>query len=447
MTLSSHELDLVQQMHSRLNQLSGWHLRMERYYEGSTRLQQLGVAIPPELARIKTVTDWPSIAVDALEERLDWLGWAGGDDLGLGEVFSASQLAAESGMVHLDSLIFGTGFIGVEKLDGHLRVVAQSPKNTTCLMDETRRSVLAALIVDREFDGGRSCEATLVTDHWLVSLLRDGTTWRELDRTPHQAGRVPLIPFRNRRRASRRDGRSEITSAMRFYTDEAARTLLGMGINREFYSYPQRWAMGVDPSDFQNEDGSMRPGWEIAVGAVWAMQNNEDGQAPEVGAFPANSPLPYTEQLRTLAQMMAGASAVPERFFGFVTAQPPSADALAAEESRLVKRAERRQAQFGAAWTEVGLLAAQMLGQRITPEQFRAKVAPRWRDASTPTKAATADAVVKLIGAGVLPADSRAVLEMLDFDDQTIAQIITHRQIAAPDPFAALAGAIDRQTV
>lgn len=107
-----------------------------------------------------------------------------------------------------------------------------------------------------------------------------------------------------------------------------------------------------------------------------------------------------------LAQIMVGASAVPERYLGFVTTQPPSAETLATEESRLVKRAERRPAQFGAAWVEVGLLAANMHGANITQEEFRVEAALRWHDAATPrtpTKAATAEAVTKLVGAGILP--------------------------------------------
>ena len=267
MSLSLEEQGMIKRMHGLLNQLSGWHLKMERYYEGSGRLQQLGVAIPPELARIRTVTDWPSIAVDALEERLDWLGWSGGDDLGLGEVYTESQLASEAGMAHLDALIFGTGFVAVTRdADGPPMVVAQSPKNTTCLVADDGRTVQAGLIEQCRADGG--FDAELFTPQFVVSAVSsDGASWRETDRFHHGLGKVPLVPIRNRRRASRRDGRSEITSAMRFYTDEAARTLLGMGVNREFYSYPQRWAMGADPSEFQNDDGTMRPGWETVIGS------------------------------------------------------------------------------------------------------------------------------------------------------------------------------------
>ena len=69
------EFALIEGMYDRIKRLSSWHCRIEGYYEGSTRVRDLGVAIPPELQRVQTVVSWPGIAVDALEERLDWLGW------------------------------------------------------------------------------------------------------------------------------------------------------------------------------------------------------------------------------------------------------------------------------------------------------------------------------------------------------------------------------------
>jgi hypothetical protein len=41
-------------------------------------------------------------------------------------------------------------------------------------------------------------------------------------------------------------GRSEITKPIRYYTDAAARTLLGLEVNREFYNAPQRIGLNVD---------------------------------------------------------------------------------------------------------------------------------------------------------------------------------------------------------
>jgi hypothetical protein len=54
----------------------------------------------------------------------------------------------------------------------------------------------------------------------------------------------------------------------------------------------------------------------------------------------------------------------------------------------------------------------------------------KWRDPSTPTKAAAADAVMKLVSAGVLPADSAVTLEQLGFDQTTIDRITADRRRA-----------------
>jgi hypothetical protein len=70
----------------------------------------------------------------------------------------------------------------------------------------------------------------------------------------------------------------------------------------------------------------------------------------------------------------------------------------------LVKRAERRQASFGRAWLEVGRLSL-LVRDGAVPDEF-ADLSARWRDPSTPTRAAAADEATKLIASGVLPPDS-----------------------------------------
>lgn len=452
--LDDHELALARRMFRQLDSLSGFHSKMLGYYEGSRRLQRMGPVIPKALRNLEVVAGWPGIAVDALEERLDWLGWAGGGEFGLDEVFRASRLGSESASAHLDALVHGTSFLVIAKDGGRVSVIPQSPLNTTGILSRDGFALDAALI--RQSTEGRP-------DAWEVELFlpgrvltvevsgnlhaNGGDSWKVLgEARTGLPDVVPVVPVQNQRRTSRPWGRSEISVPMRFYTDEAARALLGMSVNRDFYSFPQRYVKGVDQSDFSNPDGSAKPGWEIAAGAFLAMGKDDDGDLPDMGEFRPNSPAPFTEQIRVLAQLMAGAAAVPERYFGFVTSNPPSAEALLGETDRLVKRAERRQGQFGAAWALAGWLAARMLGHDVTEPEFHSRVRPRWRDAATPTRAATADAVTKLTTAGVLPPDSDEVLRMIDFDEATIASIQEHRRNAAPDPLAALAGAVGRQT-
>ena len=84
-------------------------------------------------------------------------------------------------------------------------------------------------------------------------------------------------------------------------------------------------------------------------------------------------------------------------------------------ENRLVKRAERRQAMFGKAWTEVARLILMVRDGRpfaaLTDEELA--IRPLWRDAATPTRAAAADEVVKMISAGVYTAQGDYALKRL----------------------------------
>lgn len=445
--LSDDELRLVGRMRDQLDRADRANRLVEAYYEGSHRAKLLGISIPPTFARVRTVIGWPGIAVDSVEERLDWLGWSGGADMGLDGVFADNGLGVESGVAHLDALIFGVGFVTVSAgLEGEPEVLVamQSPKAATGIFDQRARRLSAGMVRIAAGDGGGAGEQieVLLPDQ-IIRVVRAGQAWRVQDRQEHGAGQVPMVAMPNRRRTSRHSGRSEITRAVRSITDNAVRTLLGMEINREFYSSPQRWAMGADPSEFTREDGTLRTGWEVLLGSVWAIGRDEDGNSPTVGQFAPASPAPYVDQVRALSQLMAAEAACPEHYFGFVTENPSSADAIRAGEARLVKHAERRQGQFGQAWMQVGRLAARILGE--DRPDFNRVVSCRWRDAATPTRAAAADATVKLVGAGIMPAAADVTLEMAGLGADEIQRVQAERATAAPSGIDALAASLARQ--
>jgi hypothetical protein len=213
-----------------------------------------------------------------------------------------------------------------------------------------------------------------------------------------------MVP--NRVRGSRETGRSEITKAVRYYADAAARTLLGLEVNREFYNAPQRIGLNVSDDMFVDADGNPVSSWTSIMGRTWNIPPGEEGAAaPDVKQFPPSSPAPYIDQVKGYATLLAAEAGIPPTYLGFQTDNPASADAIRAGEARLVKRAERRQASFGRAWHEVGRVAL-LIRDGEVPNDYDTRVSERWRDAATPTRAASADEAAKLIGAGVLPADS-----------------------------------------
>lgn len=405
----------------------------EDYYEGTFTTRQFGFSIPPTMQGLDVVTGWGGTAVDVLEERLDWLGWrTDGEDFGLGQVYRDNQLDTESGMAHLDALIYGISFVTVgsgEDDEPSPLVTPHSPTSMTIEWDARKRRAARALAIVSE-DGQIVRWTIYMPDETVIVERSAGGVPVVVDRDVHRLGRVPVVPVRNRVRGSRTTGRSEITEAVRYYTDAAVRTLLGMEVHREFYQAPQRWAMDVDPEKFVDAAGNKLSPWQSIMGRVWMVPPNEEGQpSPTVGQFTPSSPAPYLDQVRGLAQMLAAEAGFPASYLGFQTDNPASADAIRAGEARLVKRAERRQSSFGQAWLEVARLAL-LVRDGAIPDEF-SRLSVRWRDAATPTRAAAADEATKLVASGILAADSTVTYDRVGLSPAEQLSVAADKRRAA----------------
>lgn len=406
---SDDEARAIETMVNRLRLFNVANAEAEARYEGSWQAKQFGISIPPNMRGLHTPAGWDGTVVDVLEERLDWQGWTSdGDDFGLADVFASNGLDVDGGMAHLDALIFGLSFVTVGSgFDGEPNplVTPHSPTTMTATWDRRTRRLSSALATVSE--DGQVVEATLYTLNSTATFARDAGRWHAVDRDQHNLGRLPVVAVPNRVRGSRDLGRSEITKPIRYYSDAAARTLLGLEVNREFYNAPQRIGLNVSDDMFEDEAGNAVSPWTSIMGRVWNIPANDDpdGPAPDVKQFNPASPAPYLDQVQGYAKRVASEAGIPTTYFGIETANPASADAIRAAESRLVKRAERRQASFGRSWLEVGRIALLVRDGRL-PDSYDVSVSTKWRDAATPTRAASADEAVKLVGSGVLPPDS-----------------------------------------
>lgn len=424
MSLSIEESNLIDALADKLVDHQFQNSIRECYYEGKQRLKDLRISVPPSLRLLNSVVGWCGTAVDVLEERLDFEGWIGGANLGLDAVYRANELDLESSQGHKDALIYGSGFVFVGKgMEGEPDplITIESPKRATAIYDMRTRRPLAALLATFD-DKGKINGGSLYLKDVTVTFgyTRDG--WMEIARDDHMLGRVPCAPLINNPRSGDPWGRSEITRAVMSVTDSAMRTLVGAEVAREFYSAPQRYILGASEDAFVDADGNPTEGWSVIQGRVLGIgYNDDDGVMPQVGQFSANSPEPYFNQLRAYAQILAAETSIPTSYLGLQTDNPASADAIRALENRLVKKAERRQKQFGRTWSEVAKLSL-LIRDGVIPEEVN-DVRPIWRDASTPTVAASTDAAVKLIAAGVLLPDSEVTYNRLNFSDAEKAQL------------------------
>jgi hypothetical protein len=372
--------------------------RFDGYYEGRQRLEHIGLAVPPELRRFETVVNWPRVTVDALEERLDvkslMLPGADTADAGLQEGWDANNLDSESSLVHLDTMVYGRGFVSVgtnEADTEHPLISVESPRQVTCTVDPRTKRLTSALKVYGPDEQGNPQYATLYLPDRTVWLARgsDGR-WSDYDRDQHNLGRVPVVMFLNRRRTGLWTGASEMADVIPL-TDAAARALTNLQIAGETHSVPQKWVLGMTKGDFVDADGNPIPAWQSYFSAIWANQKD----TAKVGQFQASDLSNFHSTVNHYAGLVAGLTGLPLRYLGQNSANPPSADGIRADEARLVKRAERKQRAFGDQWGWVFALYLRFRdGENVDGNRIKVE----WYDAATPTYAQKVDGIQKLTG-------------------------------------------------
>ncbi|MGQ4343594.1 phage portal protein [Streptomyces sp. SAS_275] len=438
LTLSDDELALINMLRADMLR-DRWELKLrDAYFNGEQLVRDLGISIPPQLRGLHTVIGWPRVGVESLEERLDLeaFRWAdGANSSELTEIAEANDLFDESSLAHLDALVYGREYLAVGAgdcgEDCPPLISAESPLDMTLMWDARLRMGTAAL---------RECSADTFVEsgpeeRMLVLYLPDQTVmavpspsggWEVVDRDMHGLGVVPVVRLANRQRTADRVGKSEITPEVMSITDAACRRLMGMEVAAEFYGAPQRYILGASESAFQDAEGNAKSAWETYIGRVLALERDEDGNIPDVGQFAAHDPSGMTKFIDLYARIMASQMSVAPHVLGYSSDNPASADAIRFADNRQVKKAERRIRRFGAGWQQAMRLAL-WVRDGEPPDSTR-RIETVWRNPATPTVAAQVDATVKLVQAGVLPADSDVTLEMAGFTEGQRQRIVVDRR-------------------
>ncbi|GGS41830.1 phage portal protein [Streptomyces parvus] len=418
--LSDDEMALVQVLRADMMR-DRWALQLrDAYFNGEQLVRDLGISIPPQLKGLHTVIGWPRVGVESLEERLDLeaFRWADGRDSSeLSEIAEANDLFDESSLAHLDALVYGREYLAVGSGtdDSPPLITAESPLDMTLMWDARLRMGTAALrecAADSYIESGPE-ERMLVLylpDQTVMCLPSESGGWEVIHRDKHNLRAVPVVRMANRQRTADRVGKSEITPEVMSITDAACRRLMGMEVAAEFFGAPQRYILGASESAFQDADGTAKSAWETYIGRVLALERDEDGAVPTVGQFAAHDPTGMTKIIDLFARIMSSQFGLPPHMLGYTTDNPASADAIRSTEAKLVKRSERRIRRFGRSWQDAMRLAL-WVRDGEPPDKAR-RIETVWRNPATPTVAAQADATVKLVQAGIIPAESDVTLEM-----------------------------------
>lgn len=436
LTLSDDEVQLLTALRS---DLLNHRFRLElldAYFNGEQVIRDLGISIPPQLRSLHTVIGWPRVGVEALEQRLDLeaFRWADGSDAtALAEIAEANDWFDEASLAHLDALTYGREYVvaGSGEGDDPPLITFESPLDMTVFWDARLRMVRSAL---RECQGDRLDYGLAPDDRLATLYLPDQTVfaveadrgWEVIDRDIHNLGIPPVLRMANRQRTADRIGKSEITPEVMSITDAACRRLMGIEVQAEFFGAPQRYILGASESAFQDAEGNAKSAWETYIGRVLALERDEDGAVPTVGAFAAHDPSGMTKIIDLYARIMSSQLSVPPHMLGYTSDNPASADAIRSAEGALVKKAERRIRRFSATHRDAMRLALWFRDGEPPPKEQRIECV--WRNPATPTIAAQTDAAVKMVQAGILPADGDVVLEMAGLSEDQRRRVAAERR-------------------
>jgi hypothetical protein len=423
------------------------NLRRATYYDGKRAVQQVGSVIPPQYQDLALVLGWVAKGVDGLGRRcnLERFVWNDGDldALGIDALQDSNFLLAELAQARTDSLINGVSYLVTTRglADEPTALVhARDALNATGEWNVRRRQLDSFLSVTSRKDNAVT-GFVLYLPNLTISAEKDGNSWT-VDRSEHTFG-VPVDPLVYRPRSGRRMGRSRITRPAMSHQDSAVRALARIEAHMDIYAIPKMVLLGGSDSMFKNPDGTFKASWQVAMGRVFGLPDDDDAENPraDVKQFAAESPQPHLAQLNALAKLEAREFDLPDQDFALTDmANPTSEGSYVQGRDSLVAEAEGAMDDWSVSIRRTVTRALAMQnGLDAVPAEW-AGIAPKWRSPLYLSRAAAADAGAKQLSAVPWLADTEVGLELLGLDEQQIQRALAEkRRVQGRNVIAALA--------
>ena len=347
-----------------------------------------GITIPPHIrAKYQAVLGWAAKGVDSLADRLIFREFAN-DDFNVTEIFDRNNPDIFFDSAILAALIGSCSFVYISKgEDDEVRLQVIESSNATGVINPIAGLLVEGYAVLARDGYNRPTLEAYFEPNATHFVPKDGEPYSVTNKT----GIPLLVPVIHRPDAVRPFGRSRITRAGMYYQKYAKRTLERADITAEFYSWPQKYILGLDP------DAEPMEKWKATVSSLLTISSSDKGEKPSVGQFTTASMSPFTEQLRTAAAGFAGEMGLTLDDLGFVSDNPSSVEAIKASHENLRLAGRKAQRSLGAGLLNVAYVAACLRDEfRYARSQF-VRTTVKWE----PLFEADAN-MLTLIGDGVI---------------------------------------------
>jgi hypothetical protein len=425
-------------LHAELEAKQPRNLLRASYYDGKRAVRQVGTIIPPQYYRLAIVLGWSAKAVDILARRcnLDGFVWSGGDidSLGMAELAEGNRLKSRVNSALIASLQHGPAFLINTRGD---QSIGEAPSlihvkdalNATGEWNSRRQRLDNLLSITGRDDEGQTTSFALYLDGVTYTAERDQGRWT-WDRTEHPWG-VPAEVLAYKADERRPLGRSRISRAIMSLHDQGLRAVIRLEGHMDVYSFPEMWMLGADESIFKNADGSQKASWQVMLGRIKGIPDDEDATTPraDVKQFPASSPQPHLAQLNALAKMFAREASLPDTSVAITDiANPTSADAYDASQNELIAEAEGATDDWGLPLRRsVARALAIQNDEDGVPAQL-ASLEAKWRSPRFLSRAQMADAGQKTIASVPWLAETSVGLELLGLTEQQVDRAMAERR-------------------
>ena len=319
------------------------------YYEMKNIPVDFGISTPPELQYFNSVIGWCAKGVDSLADRLDFARFDD-DVFGFDEIFDQNNRDIFFDAAFKGALIGSCSFVYISKDEsGYPRLQNIDGYDATGIIDPITQMLNEGYaVLERDQMQNPVKEAYFTYEY--TAFYENG---RLVETIRNDAPYPLLVPIIYKPDARRPFGHSRISRACMSLVGSALRTIKRSEISAEFYSFPQKWATGVDDDVVQMDK------WTAAMSAMMKFTLNEDGSDHvRLGQFSQQSMSPHVDQLKMFASLFGGEVGLTLDDLGFPQSNPSSYEAIQAAHENLRLAAQKAQKNFSVGLVNTGFLAA-----------------------------------------------------------------------------------------
>jgi len=367
------------------------------YYNADNDIADFGISTPMRMRRLRPGIGWAGRSVNTVSDRVVFDGFAK-DTWGINQYLEDIGGYRVIGNAKHDTFIAGCGFVAVSDNP----VPSVNPKvlvpftaqEATGEIDPITGLLKWGLAVTKWHIPKPKKPGIMYAPKDYILFMPNYTAIfknRMLDEVvDNPTGRTLLHPLTHRQSADRPLGKSRLTNTVRRIINEVGRMKRRLEIAEEFYAMPQRYISGLAEGVEKDEK------LDSAIGLVWTMTKDEEGEAPKVGQLAQMSIDGFETSKKDKARDFCAETSLTMANLGYETNNPSSADSLIAMSADLILEATTSQAEMGKQIKEIAItLRLALDGNNVIPKQLKDMV-PAWKPIFAVDIGATGDAMYKL---------------------------------------------------